>query len=258
MHKACFRKSTCGARVAQTLAVALVSMLAGHANSAPVVLQNATATLSQSGFPVSTAIDGVSTPGAFNGWAIDPNAAATPPQATAQTAVFETSSNLFAAGGTLTFVLDQVFGGQHTIGRFRLSATTDDRSLFADGLQSGGDVSASWTILDPLTFVSSAGATMAEQGDNSILVSGLNPATDIYTITASTALSGITGFRLELLEDASLPDSGPGRQPSNGNLVLSELRVDAVAAVAAVPEPAMLGLLGIGFAALGFSRRHRS
>ncbi len=48
------------------------------------------------------------------------------------------------------------------------------------------------------------------------------------TITALTSLTGITGFRLEMLADASLPANGPGRF-GNGNFVLSELGVSAVA-----------------------------
>lgn len=236
--------------------VGMLMLTTGQTHAIPVPLANATATFSQAGFLVSAAIDGVSVVGAANGWAIDPNSANTPPQAMSETAVFETVTDLFTGGGTLTFVLDQVLGSQHTIGRFRLSATTSDRGTFADGLQSGGDVSAVWTILDPIAALSAAGATMTELGDKSILLSGVNPPTDIYTVTAFSALAGITGFRLETIEDVSLPDgSGPGRQPDNGNFVLSEFRVDAIPA--AVPAPGSLALIGLGLAALGLTRRRK-
>jgi hypothetical protein len=50
-----------------------------------------------------------------------------------------------------------------------------------------------------------------------------------YTVIAETSLTGITGVRLEALEDASLPMGGPGMQTINGNFVLSELEVYAEA-----------------------------
>ena len=84
-----------------------------------------------------------------------------------------------------------------------------------------------WTVLDPATFTSSAGAVLTKQSDLSVLASGESPATDTYTITANTDLKGITGFRLEVLTDASHPRNGPGRQPENGNFHLSEIRVSA-------------------------------
>lgn len=232
----------------------IVMLGASTAQSAPVTLQQPTATFSQSAFgnfSIATAIDGNVNPLPFNGWAIFPNE-------TAQTAVFETSTDLFTNGGSLTFTLQQshVTPTEHTIGRFRLSATTDNRSLFADGLATGGDVVANWVILDPTSATSANGATLTELGDHSILASGTSPATDTYTVSATTTLGSITGLRLEVLEDASLPFNGPGRQSTNGNFVLTEFTVDAVAATTTVPEPASLLLLGSGL--VGFAAwRHR-
>jgi Tol biopolymer transport system component len=215
-----------------------LALLPSRAEAFRVQLQNATATFSQTvsagaNLPVSEAIDGVLT--STGGWAI---AGPVPGNATiSQTAVFETTTNLFGpGGGLLTFTLHQLFGASHTLGRFRLSVTTDDRSLFADGLQTGGDVTANWTVLDPLNCVSAGGATCTKQGDLSLLISGTLPTTDVYTVTAFTSLAGITGIRLETLTDPSLPvlndaEGGPGRQPADGNFVLTEFQVD-------VPSPA--------------------
>lgn len=229
------------------LTASVLLAAASDAYAAPILLQQATATFSQSGFSIGAAIDGSSA----TGWAIDPNEVN-------QTAVFETSTDVFTSGGTLTFTLSQLLGNQHTIGRLRLSATTDNRSLFADGLASGGDVTANWTVLNPASYVSTNSATLTELGDNSILASGTSPQTDIYTISLFTALSGITGFRLEVLEDPSLPFNGPGRQPINGNFVLTNLAVDAVNATpTTVPEPTSLILLGGGLAGL-IARKRRS
>jgi hypothetical protein len=83
-----------------------------------------------------------------------------------------------------------------------------------------------WIVLDPATFKSSGGATLTKQPDKSLLASGKNPTPETYTITANTNLQGITGIRLEVLSDTSLPAKGPGRAP-NGNFVLNEFRVSA-------------------------------
>lgn len=216
------------------LALCAALLLATHRADASIQpLQNATATFSQVNFGVSESID--NSFDSSNGWAIDPNEAD-------QTAVYETVADTVASPLTaLTFQLHQLFTPPdfHLLGRFRISATTDSRATFADGLQSGGDVTATWTVLTPLTFTSSNGSILAPHSslDGSILASGPLPPTDVYTITALTNLSGITGFRLEVFEDPTLPFNGPGRQPINGNFVLSEFTVDAVAVAApTVPE----------------------
>src|SRR6185312_4199802 len=52
---------------------------------------------------------------------------------------------------------------------------------------------------------------------------------DSYTIQAKTDRSGITGVRIEVLPDSSLPHGGPGRDP-DGNFFLSDFNVDAAPA----------------------------
>ena len=82
-----------------------------------------------------------------------------------------------------------------------------------------------WTTLEPISFISSNGATLSKQPDASILSSGKRPETDTYTITASTTPFA-TAVRLEVLTDESLPHKGPGRQ-DNGNLHLTDFHVFA-------------------------------
>jgi len=60
------------------------------------------------------------------------------------------------------------------------------------------------------------------QKDRSVLVSGANPPTATYTITGQTQVNGLTGLRLDVLPDPSLPAKGPGRV-AHGNFVLSEM-----------------------------------
>ena len=73
-----------------------------------------------------------------------------------------------------------------------------------------------------------AGATLTNQPDGSILAGGKNGSPDVYTVKTATNLTDITGVRLEVLPDASLPGHGPGRAP-NGNFVLNQFRLTAKA-----------------------------
>ncbi len=82
-----------------------------------------------------------------------------------------------------------------------------------------------WTLLEPENTISAIGGTFKVNADHSILVSG-KLEKDTYIVTAKTQLKNITGVRLEVLGDASLPGGGPGRAP-NGNAVLSEFKLAA-------------------------------
>jgi mono/diheme cytochrome c family protein len=96
--------------------------------------------------------------------------------------------------------------------------------------------SVAWQILEPESFTSSGGATLTKQPDGSVLSSGTRPEKDTCTIVASTSASRMTGLRLEVLSDDSLPMKGPGRQ-DNGNLHLNEIQVTA--APRGVADPAV-------------------
>ena len=84
-----------------------------------IVFNRALATFEQGGFPAGSAV-GL---GVGGGWAISPEAGKS------QVAVFFTTVPVGIDGGTiLTFSLDQQFGGQHVLGRFRLSVSTDPKA----------------------------------------------------------------------------------------------------------------------------------
>ncbi len=82
----------------------------------------------------------------------------------------------------------------------------------------------SWQVLEPVAPKSAEGATLTKQPDGSVLSTGKRPEKDTYTIVAEPEVQGITGIRLEVLTDESLPHKGPGRQ-DNGNLHLNEFVV---------------------------------
>lgn len=220
--------------------------------AAIIGLSQATASFSQSAFGVNEAIDGITTCTAqnANGWAVHPG------ESKRQTAVFETIAdvNVAAAGGQIEFKLIQDYlhpdTGQdnHQLGRFMLSYTTADRSDFADGKTVDGQLGSDsiWTSLDPIYYKVcfrdgsyDSVATLTGLDDNSMLADRSNHR-GYYVIDASLNATSVTGFRIDAMTDASLPFNGPGREPTNGNFVLTEFQVFAV------PEPSTccLGLLG--------------
>ena len=78
-----------------------------------------------------------------------------------------------------------------------------------------------WSVLKPTTATAASETTLQVKPDQTILASGKSPATEVYTITIHDPPAGITGLRLEVLPDDSLPRKGPGRA-SNGNFVVTE------------------------------------
>ncbi len=90
-----------------------------------------------------------------------------------------------------------------------------------------------WTPLDPVSVVSTGGATLTRESDGSWSVSGKRPDRDTYIVTAPFRPGTLRAFRLEALPDDRLPTRGPGRW-DNGNFHLSEFR-------AFVASPATLG-----------------
>jgi hypothetical protein len=90
-----------------------------------------------------------------------------------------------------------------------------------------------WTPLEFSEMNSDRDARFEKLDDASLLVSG-QLGQETYRLRAKCPLPAITGFRIEALDDSSLPSNGPGRAP-NGNFVLSEFRVELVANGAASP-----------------------
>ncbi len=81
-----------------------------------------------------------------------------------------------------------------------------------------------WIVPEPAAIHSKHGSTLKALPDQSVLATGARPERDTYTVILATDRVALTGLRLEVLDDESLPHRGPGRQ-DNGNLHLSEVRV---------------------------------
>jgi mono/diheme cytochrome c family protein len=113
-----------------------------------------------------------------------------------------------------------------------------------------------WTVLDPVEFKSTGGATLTKLDDKSLLVTGTNPGDDTYLIVARSSLKRITGLRLEALPDTRLPQGGPGRDPY-GSFLLTGIEVEAApAADPAKAQPLVFKTAGVDDAAYRFEAKH--
>ncbi|MCP4107562.1 MAG: PKD domain-containing protein, partial [Desulfobacteraceae bacterium] len=187
-----------------------------------VTLEYGTGTFSQEGkYTPDQSVDGQFDNPVINGWAV----LEIPVHVThEQTAVWETATDL--AAGQLKFRMYFYHpSGSAALGRFRISVTTDDRSEFADDKNSDGDITADWTVLANPSVTLPDGATSQVLSDSSILIGGTVVSQAVYEIEYTTSVFGITGIRLEALEDSSLPHNGPGMHPDNGNFQLTELEL---------------------------------
>ncbi len=104
----------------------VVAASSGGQPATPVALQRATATFGQDGYGVENALAGGN---AQKGWAVAPQFGK------AHTALFETKENVGTGETILTITLPQGFGGQHTIGKFRLTVSNAARPVLLEGPQ---------------------------------------------------------------------------------------------------------------------------
>ncbi len=81
-----------------------------------------------------------------------------------------------------------------------------------------------WNVFTSELRTARNGSALAQLDDGSVLASGEQPPTEVYTLEGDLA-SGAGLLRIEALEDPSLPGDGPGRT-SNGNFVLSDVAVE--------------------------------
>jgi hypothetical protein len=93
-------------------------------------------------------------------------------------------------------------------------------------LVSGAASKPEWTLLSANDTTSKGGAILTRLEDESILVSGKNPATDVYEIIADVASESVTAIRLEGLIHESLTAGGAGRS-TNSNVVMTGFEVEA-------------------------------
>ncbi|MBL9122584.1 MAG: PSD1 domain-containing protein [Planctomycetaceae bacterium] len=206
---------------------------AGQADAA-LKFARADADFSQEGFPPQHAIDGQGK----TGWAIHGSGEWNVPRR----ATFYLEQPQAAVPGTRwTVRLEQNYGGQHTLGRFRIrlgEPLDDSRPLperqaahrdrrFGEWLQAESQRTGQWELLQPVAATSKI-PTLAILPDDSVLASGDMSKRDEYFVTYTSPLRGVTAIRLEVLPDERLPKNGPGRiayEGPFGDFFLSELTV---------------------------------
>jgi len=158
----------------------------------------------------------------INGWAI--HDATNPKWNTNRTATFYAAEPFgYASGTRVTLRIEQQFGNQHTLGKFRVSVNrplatqttpSTGRKAFAASFEkwfaAEHPLSHDWTVLSPTQLKSNL-ATLDTLADQSVLASGDQTKRDEYDITYRTQGKPIRALRLEVLTDPSLPNNGPGR-----------------------------------------------
>ena len=97
-----------------------------------------------------------------------------------------------------------------------------------------------WHDVVIASFESAGGAMYERLDDRSLLISGPNPATDVYTVVIDTVLEQITGLKVEMLADDSLPRKGPGRSTPNPNAIITDLELECAPRAGGDPTPVNL------------------
>ncbi len=205
--------------------------------AAPVKIRSAQADVEQKDFPVGNAFDGRPQ----TGWAVEAEGKKLNTTHTAEF-VFDHPVG-FTNGTRFTVKLHQQYGGQHTIGRPRISFGTpvvDQRPLeirrrelvekrFSEWLERERKRAVRWTTLKP-TEAKSNLPLLTVQPDNSVFASGDISKSDTYELKFRSDLRGITAIRLEALPDDRLPHHGPGMtyyEGPKGDFFLGEFQLTA-------------------------------
>ncbi|MBA61023.1 MAG: hypothetical protein CMJ76_01540 [Planctomycetaceae bacterium] len=82
-----------------------------------------------------------------------------------------------------------------------------------------------YQVLKPMAWFTEGKTELIKKEDQSLLATGETPENDLYTVKYGLQTGKLTGIRLDVLGDQTLPAGAPGRNPDNGNLVLSELEL---------------------------------
>ncbi|MBB6050569.1 PSD1 and planctomycete cytochrome C domain-containing protein [Armatimonas rosea] len=205
------------------------------ADGKPVKLVRGEHDFAQDGFSAQAALDGKPN----TGWAI----AGTGNWNVNRTATFSLAKP--TAAKTWTVTLRQDYGGQHTLGKFRLSLATpqpdsDPRPVetrrkeaferaFATWKATQQAGAVRWEVVKPVKASSNL-PLLTIQPDGIVYVSGDGTKRDVYDIQLASLPKGVTGVRLEALPDDRLPSHGPGRvayEGPHGDFHLSTLTPSA-------------------------------
>lgn len=183
----------------------------------PVKIVRGHADVEQGGFPVLNAFDG----DPATGWAVDADKKTLNAN---HSATFDFASPVrFEQGARFVVRLEQAYGGQHVLGRFRISLrgpSPDSRPVaerrkellerrFASWLSKGRSEAVAWVPLRPASMTSTK-PLLTLQPDDSVFASGDITKADTYELNFREIPQGVTAIRLEAMPDDRLPHHGPG------------------------------------------------
>lgn len=191
------------------------------ADGKPVKLVRGEHDFAQEGFSAQAALDGKPN----TGWAIHGSGAWN----VNRTATFTLDKPTVAKAWAVT--LRQDYGGQHTLGRFRLGLATtqpdtDPRPIeqrrtaaferaFASWKAAQRTGAVRWQVVKPVSVKTNLPLLTVEP-DGSVYASGDFTKRDVYDLTLKNLPKGVTAIRLEALPDDRLPKHGPGRVAYEG------------------------------------------
>ncbi len=132
-----------------------------------------------------------------------------------------------------------------------------DQGEWESKILAAGLPEANIHVLEIAEFDAESGSLHKVLEDKSILLvqeeNEAIPDRDIYKVTVKTKLTGITGFKLDILTDPSLPGSGPGRgDPKLPNFVLNSFTVSITPEGSAAATPVKLRKPAASFAQVNF------
>ena len=192
-------------------------------------IRSAKASAEQQGFSASGVID--SDP--KSGWAIhDPSRDWRRDQY-----IDLTLKESVAAGKRVRITIHQDFGGNHTVGKFKVAALVNQLTQtakvnpdaeFSMWMSESRKRTHPFTTLQPSSLTSTL-PTLRHLGSGIVLAGGDQGKSDTYTITYDVTGQTIGSLRLETMADAMFPQGGPGRTAYEGPLgdfALTELTVD--------------------------------
>ena len=207
----------------------VLSEIEVHAGDRPLALTAVSATAEQAGFPVAAAVDGDGN----SGWGVDDGMGNLHQT---RMAIFAFREPLPKGLTGIRVTLKQNLGGQHTMGRVRLSLGAGlTVPPAADALDRATDAwiatqkahATDWQPRAPATATSNL-PLLTIQPDASVFVSGDITKADTYQLEFANLPEGITGVRLEALPDPRLPGSGPGMayyEGPKGDFFLGEFQI---------------------------------
>ena len=184
-----------------------------------IIFSSAVATFYQIDYAPSKMIDGDFSNAQGNGWAVAGLSDA------AADALLTIASPLPAGQYNLTFKIYQNYNNPgHILGDFALDYTTAASPTLSStqipvSIQNASSLNGTtFSLLSP-------GELLTNTSNNSLGI-------DTYTISAIVySAFPITGIFLDAIKNPSLPGGGPGGQYPNGNFVVSEFTLDAMASL---------------------------